>query len=300
VSGVRGDGILIRAPFVVIADGGFQANHERVRNGISPDPSQIVIRNAGTGFGDGLQMAQEIGAASARDQSKFYGHVVSKNALTKPDLRFYPWLDEVARAGLVVTPDGARFCDERYGGIYIANAIAALPDPGSATVVWDNDIWETSGRAGFVAANPNLLKMGATLFRADTVVELAHAAGLNEIKLLETISKHNASLQAANSIAASSASTIKGPLPILTPPFWAAPAAAGMTYTMGGLEVDGNSRVMDVNRGAIHGLYAVGGASGGVEGGAKCAYIGGLVKAAATGWRSARHIISGMKVAETH
>jgi fumarate reductase flavoprotein subunit len=300
VSGVRGDGFSICAPFVVIADGGFQANHEKVRIGISPDPSQIVIRNAGTGFGDGLQMAQEIGAASARDQSKFYGHVVSKDALTNPNLRFYPWLDEVARAGLAVTPDGARFCDERYGGIYIANAIASLPDPGSATVVWDNDIWETFGRAGFVAANPNLLKMGATLFRGATVTELARVAGLHESGLLETVTKHNASLQQTNIGATNSAATIKGPRPILTPPFWAAPAAAGMTYTMGGLEVDGNSRVVDVSGGAIHGLYAVGGASGGVEGGIKSAYVGGLVKAAATGWRSARHISRRMKAAETN
>jgi fumarate reductase flavoprotein subunit len=259
----------------------------------------MAPRNAGTSVGDGLQMAQEIGAALASDQSKFSGHVVSRDALTNPALRFYPWLDELARAGLVVTPNGARFCNERNGGVGIANALAALPDPGSATVVWDNGIWEASGRTGFVAANPNLLKMGATLFRADTLAQLARKAGLDEAGLLETVAKHNACLQTESPAAAHSASGLKGPRPLLAPPFWAAPAAAGITYTMGGLEVDGNSCAMSVSGEVIRGLYAVGGASGGVEGGPKNAYVGGLVKAAATGWRSARHIASGTKIIQT-
>ena len=299
VVGVQGNGFAIRAPVVVIADGGFQANADLVRSAISPNPNHIATRNAGTSFGDGLRMAREVGAALAPDQSKFYGHVVSRDALTNPKLRFYPWLDELARAGVVVTRNGGRFCAERYGGIHIANAIAALPEPGSATVVWDSAIWEGPGRVGFVPANPNLLKLGATLFRAGAVPELARNAGLDETGLLETVARHNADLQAEASVSANSASAIKGPRLILTAPFWAAPAAAGITYTMGGLAVDGDSRVMSESGSAIGGLYAVGGSSGGVEGGSKSAYVGGLVKAAATGWRAARHIVGAVRTNES-
>ena len=90
VAGVQGDSFAIRAPVVVIADGGFQADADLVRSAISPNPNQIATRNAGTSFGDGLKLAREIGAALARDQSKCYGHLVSRDALTNPNLRFFP------------------------------------------------------------------------------------------------------------------------------------------------------------------------------------------------------------------
>jgi hypothetical protein len=78
-----------------------------------------------------------------------------------------------------------------------------------------------------VPANPNLLKLGATLFR-DTLPELARNAGLDQAGLLETVAKHNAELQGEGSVWPNSASAIKGPRPILTAPFW---AACGSTET---------------------------------------------------------------------
>ena len=48
---------------VVIADGGFQANLDMLRkSGISPAPEKLLARNGGTAIGDGLRMAQALGA----------------------------------------------------------------------------------------------------------------------------------------------------------------------------------------------------------------------------------------------
>jgi fumarate reductase flavoprotein subunit len=284
--GVRGDGFMVNASIVIIADGGFQSNPQQVHENISPVPSAIAERNAGTGRGDGLIMARAIGAALATGQSGFYGHVVSRDALNVSGLRFYPWLDELAKAGIVVTPNGRRFCEESRGGTYIANQIAALGDPASSTVVWDNAVWEGSARTGFLAPNPHLLKLGATVFRADTLAGLAAQAGLDPAGLVETAKAHN--LAAARS--RDQFPKKAGPRPLESAPYWAAPAAAGMTYTMGGLAVDGCSRVLSDAGSVIDGLFAIGGSSGGVEGGPKSAYVGGLVKASATGWRAAQQI----------
>ena len=68
-------------------------------------------------------------------------------------------------------------------------------------------------------------------------------------------------------------------MPIETPPFHAAPLAAGITVTMGGIAVDGAARVLRPDDTPIPGLYAAGSTVGGVEGGPDAAYIGGLIKA---------------------
>jgi fumarate reductase flavoprotein subunit len=297
VRAVRGDEFLIATRAVVIADGGFQRSADLVRLGISPQPDLLVRRNAGTGWGDGLLMAEAVGAAVVADRAGFYGHVVSRDALVRDDLRFYPWLDELAKHGMAVTSDGRRFCDEGGGGIRLANRIAALPDPGSAFVLWDEAVWQGPAKARFMSANPALDRLGATVHRAQSLRGAAQLAGVDPVGLEREVADYNRALQS------DTLNTLEPPrsrrgltlLPIGTPPFAIAPAAAGMTYTMGGLAVDGCSRVVAKAGGLIGGLYAVGGSSGGVEGGPRAAYVGGLSKASATAWRAARTIVQALE-----
>jgi fumarate reductase flavoprotein subunit len=54
--------------------------------------------------------------------------------------------------------------------------------------------------------------------------------------------------------------------------------------------------VLDTAGAPIDGLYAVGCASGGLEGGQTKGYVGGLVKSSVTGLRAAEHIV-GQEVA---
>ncbi|MGO3125970.1 MAG: FAD-dependent oxidoreductase, partial [Advenella sp.] len=64
----------IRANNVVIADGGFQCDHELIRENITPEPGKVLQRNARSGLGDGLKMARNAGAMLS-DLIGFYGHV---------------------------------------------------------------------------------------------------------------------------------------------------------------------------------------------------------------------------------
>lgn len=289
VHGVRLDHGVVEADHVVIADGGFQQDAALLRDAISPRPDQLVRRNAGTGQGDGLRMAKEAGAAIT-GLGGFYGHVQSRDALIRDDLRFYPWLDPMASAGLVVTPDGRRLGSAGASGIEFANRIAALSAPASATVIWDEEIWRGPARARFTAPNPFLDRLNVTVHRATSIERLAELAGLEPCRLHATVAEHNADVAAG---------TLAGSVrPIRTPPFAAAPAAAGLTYTMGGIAVDACSQAQSTSGEPIRSLFAVGGASGGVEGGSPVAYVGGLSKAAATGWRAARTIVSAHGMAD--
>nr|WP_173025560.1 FAD-binding protein [Acidovorax sp. SRB_14] len=56
------------------------------------------------------------------------------------------------------------------------------------------------------------------------------------------------------------------------------PAIAGITYAMSGISIDGDGRILTREGQPIPGLYAAGCASGGLEGGEKTGYVGGLVK----------------------
>ena len=285
------DGERIAAKAVVIADGGFQADRELIGRHITSDPAKVRQRNTETGRGDGLRMAAEIGAALV-GLDKFYGHVLSRDALTNESLWPYPQLDVICAKGLVVTPDGNRFCDEGLGGIYVTNAIAGLADPLSATAVFDLSVWEDARENDIVPPNPSLVENGGTVFQADTLDELSAMAGLDATGLAATVEAFNGLVRAGSAPALSPArTTLTYPAHMVEkPPYYAIPLCAGLTVTSGGVAVDGRARVLDTAGSPIPGLYAAGSVVGGVEGGPRAGYVGGLIKAFGIGRIAGREI----------
>ncbi|MFN0303889.1 MAG: FAD-dependent oxidoreductase [Burkholderiales bacterium] len=287
----QGESFEVQARCVVLADGGFQANPAITRGPISPAPERLLQRNARTGMGDGLRMAREAGAAIS-DLRGFYGHLQSRDALTNDKLWPYPWLDFVAAAGAVVTKAGRRFTDEGRGGVSMANAIAALPDPGGTYVIVDQRIWDERGSFYLQPPNPLLETHGGTRFKAGNLRDLASEAGIDADALGAEIESYNRAV-AAKTTGALAPARSTSPLeafPIVKAPFSAIPIAAGITYTMGGIRIDSHGRALNDAGQPLPGLYAVGCATGGLEGGASCGYVGGLVKSSVTGLRAGEHI----------
>jgi fumarate reductase flavoprotein subunit len=58
---------------------------------------------------------------------------------------------------------------------------------------------------------------------------------------------------------------------------------SGITFTMGGIAIDGKSQALDQSDQPIAGLYAAGDAIGGLMGGYRGGYTGGLMQAIVTG-----------------
>jgi len=287
----------LAAGAVVIADGGFQANPDLVRRHISPRPDRLLTRNAGTGRGDGLLMGQAAGAATS-EMDRFYGHVQARDAMTKPGLWPYPTIDFPISAAIAVTADGRRFTDEGLGGVAVANAIARLEDPLGAVAIFDQATWEACGKIYVVSANPHLDELGVTFHRAASLDELAARAGLPAEMLATSVAAFNRAvaehtLDRLDPPRSEDSGTPWGsrPIPILRGPFYAVPLCAGITYTMGGLAIDPNARVLDTKGAPIPGLYGAGGSIGGTEGGPVSGYTGGLAKALVFGWRAANAIV---------
>ncbi len=291
-------GFRLAARAVVLADGGFATDPELLRRHVSPAPERLLQRNLRKGDGAGIRLAAALGAATSRRMDGFYGHVQARAAMHSDRLWPYPWLDEVATSGIVVGPDGHRFCDEGLAGPHIANRIAALPDPLSAIVLFDASIWEEGGRGRFFPANPKLEELGGELYRAPNLAALAATAGLPADALAAEVAGYNAA-HAADALGALTpprSSHRIAPRPLLRAPFFAAPACAGITYTFGGLAADDACRVLDGAGTAIAGLYAAGTTVGGLEGGDPTGYVGGLAKTAVTGLRAAEHILGVLPV----
>jgi fumarate reductase flavoprotein subunit len=262
---------------VVVADGGFQASKELIRAHITPDADKLVQRNGGTATGDGLRMAQAMGAAIIGLEN-FYGHLHAREALKTDRLWPRPYADELASSGIVIDSTGRRVVNEGLGGVWLSNAIARLPDPLDTIVIFDQPIWEGPGRNHVQPPNPLIEEAGGTVHHAGSLAELAGKIGVPAKALEETVAQYNAALeQGALGKLTPPRTEQNKPWPIKTAPFHAIPIAVAITNTMGGIAVDGAARVLDKSDRPIAGLYAAGSTVGGLNGGPHAGYVGGLI-----------------------
>jgi fumarate reductase flavoprotein subunit len=231
-------------------------------------------------------MAERLGCGLTR-MDRFYGHVLSRDALDNARLWPYPQLDPLAANGIVVGPDGRRFVDEGRGGVFIANAIAKLSDPSGAWAILDEAIWESAGRQSLYPPNPHLVDAGGTLLRAAALGELAKACGLDVSVVENTVSEFNRAAENGPAALAGLDMPRTQAATVIRAPFVAVPLVAGITNTMGGLAVDARARVLDPDGKPIGNLYAVGASAGGLEGGRYVGYVGGLVRALTSGLAAA-------------
>ncbi len=282
--------IRFNARNVLLADGGFQGNADLVRRFISPRPECLTQRSAGTGRGDALLMAEEAGARLT-DADAFYGHLLCQDSLTNALLWPYPTMDTLVGGCIMVDRSGRRFADEGLGGITLSNVLARLADPLSATAIFDQAIWESSGRVERVAPNPHLVSAGGTLYSQPDLASLARALDMPEGNLRQTVDAYNAAIltgsgdtlmpprTAGRAFGVSRASSDRVTLlPVKTGPFYAVRLCAGISFTMGGIAIDTCARVLARGGEPIPGLLAAGACTGGIEGGPVAGYIGGLMK----------------------
>lgn len=284
---------------MVIADGGFQANPEMLVRYIGPRADEMLLRAMPTGTGDGIRMALEIGAKAVH-MNYFYGHMVSLDALTEPALWPYPLLDGLISEGVLVNRRGERFVDEvgsgvgdskeAISGIGVTNAVGRSEDPRDAIVIVDHATWESSeaGYMGTLPVNPSLVELGGTVHSAESLEALASKSRIRTEGLLETLKTFNAAA------AGGQTSTLYvprsgSPRPLNTPPYYAIPCMAAITFTLGGLLVSADSQVLDSDDRPIPGLYAAGASMGGLQGGPSGGYVGGLSEALVFGLLAAEH-----------
>lgn len=274
----------VPARSVVMADGGFQANHELMAKYIT---TEYLIDGSPLDTGDCLQMALEIGAKTV-NMPWFYGHCRHRDALTNGRFSPHPAPGGVITAAMVVDSKGRRIVDEAKGTTRMSVAIAHSSSPGDCWLVFDDVVWNEAakirpvGGGALLPMNPYIHEEGGTIFEASSVKELAQAVPSPMDDLERTVDDYNSAL-AAGKGAELEVPRNGDPAPLAQGPFYAVPLIAGVYFTMGGPLVNGQAQVLDEDEEVIPGLFAAGGTMGGLMGGPDAGYAGGWAEASTFG-----------------
>lgn len=287
VSGSRsGEAIGLRCQATILATGGFSANKEMLKRYIGANADQCKLRGSKQCTGDGLRMALEVGAQAVNLQY-FYGHLMSRKALVDDRFWPYPRLDSFVDEGLLVDGKGKRFVDEGRGDVAVANELARAADVGGATLIFDDASWDAArddvlaNSVKTPAPNPWLMDNDGEIFSAPTIEALGAAISIDAAALKETVESYNRAVQSG--AAASLPVPRTGKPKVLHAPYYGLKVIPGITFTMGGILINGRGEALNHSAEPIPGLYAAGDAIGGLMGGYRGGYTGGLMQAVVTG-----------------
>ena len=282
----QGETIDLRSHATILSTGGFSANKEMVRQHIGEHADQCKLRGSRSCTGDGLRMALAVGAKSVNLQY-FYGHLLSRKALTDDRFWPYPRLDLFVDEGILVDRNGNRFVDEGRGDVAVANELARTGDVTGAALIFDAATWDAakddvfSNSVKTPAPNPWLIDNEGDVFHHETIEGLAQKLGIGAANLVKTIEQYNRAVQSGN--ASSLAVPGTGKPKLLLPPYYGLKVVPGITFTMGGVLVNGRCEALNLEEKPIPGLYAAGDTIGGLMGGYRGGYTGGLMQAVVTG-----------------
>lgn len=281
-----GETVELRSHATILSTGGFSANKEMVKKHIGPNADQCKLRGSKQDTGDGLRMALAVGA-KAVNLKYFYGHLISRKALVDDRFWPYPRLDSFVDEGILVDRGGNRFVDEGRGDVAVANELARREDVTGAVLIFDQQSWNAakddalSNSVRTPAPNPWLKDNDGEIFSGATIEALAKVVEMDAGRLAHTLNDYNRAVETGVPSALSVPRTGK-PKPLL-PPFFGLRVVPGITFTMGGILINGCAEALNENEKPIPGLYAAGDAIGGLMGGYRGGYTGGLMQAVVTG-----------------
>ena len=250
--------MIVKAKSVVIASGGFGANDEMCYENDNEVDEYVKSTNSPGATGDGIVMAQELGADTV-DMDKIQLYPVCDVETGK---LLYCGDTRLVGGALLINKEGKRFVEELDTRRAISMAIKEQTDH-VGYVLWDETSNETTGT---MASNPqeaeSLFERGL-MVKADTLEELAEHFDIDKDALLETVKTFN-----ENSAKKEDPEFNLRMLgwEIKDAPFYMMKAAPAVHHTMGGLKINPEAQVINTDGEWIDGLYAAGEVTGGIHG----------------------------------
>ena len=240
----------INGKAVILATGGFGANEEFYTK-YRPDLKGTVTTNAPGATGDGIVMAEAIGADTV-DMEQIQLHPTVEQATSM-------LITESVRGNgaILVNQEGVRFTNEMLTRDVVS--AAELEQTGCyAYVIFDQNL-----RDGLKAIE-KYVKAGITV-QGDTIEELAEQIDIDPAVLAKTLEDWNKCVADQNDPEFGRTTAMDHDLSVA--PYYAVKIAPGIHHTMGGLKIDTQAEVLDTDGDAIPGLFAAGEVTGGVHGG---------------------------------
>ena len=262
----------VRAKAVVLACGGFEANSEWCARYLGPGWELAKVRGSRFNTGDGIRMALDIGAMPYGNWSGCHAVGWDRDAPEFGDLAVGDQFQKHSYPlGIMVNGQGRRFVDEGEdfrNYTYARYGHEILKQPGQFA-------WQVFDSKVLHLLRDEYRIRQVTKATAATIEELAaRMEGVDREGFLATVSDYNAAIKRdvpfdPNIKDGRSTEGISPPKSnwanaIDEPPFEAYAVTCGITFTFGGLRIDGNAQVLDTDAVAIPGLYAAGELVGGL------------------------------------
>ena len=251
--GKDGNKVVIHAKSVIMATGGFGANHEMVEK-YKPELKGFATTNADGAQGQGIDMATAVGAATVdMDQIQIHPTV---------------HIDEDGNAHLItegvrgdgailVNKEGKRFFDEVQTRDKVSAAEIQQTD-GEAWLILDQKMVDGAAvYQGYV--NSGYAKTGKT------IEELAKNINVDPATLAETM-KNWAEIYANKVDPEFGRTSFSAENALDQAPYYAILVKPGIHHTMGGLKINTNTEVLNEKGEVISGLFAAGEVTGGIHG----------------------------------
>ncbi len=242
--------VTVNAKAVVLAAGGFGANLDMVAE-LKPDLEGFATTNAPGILGQGIEMAQAVGAATVdMDQIQIHPtvHVADGVAsLITEGLR--------GDGAILVNKEGKRFFDEVGTRDAVSAAEIAQTDK-TVYLIIDQAMVDAS------AVIQGYITKGFTT-TGETYEELAENTGIDAAAFAETMAAWNQCV-ADKSDAEFGRTAFANALD--TAPYYAISVTPAVHHTMGGVKINANTEVLTEDGTVITGLYAAGEITGGVHG----------------------------------
>ena len=239
----------IKAGAVILTTGGFGANEEMYTQ-YRPDLKGTVTTNAPSATGDGIVMAEAVGADLVDiDQIQLHPTVEQETSIM---------ITESVRGNgaILVNQKGERFINEMETRDVVS--AAELEQEGQyAYIIFDQKL-----RDGLKAIE-KYVSNGLTV-ESDTIEGLAEEIDVDPAVLTETMETWNKAVADQKDEAFGRDTGMDNDL--TTAPYYAVKIAPGIHHTMGGIKIDVHAQVIDKDGNAIPGLFAAGEVTGGVHG----------------------------------
>lgn len=237
---------------VVLASGGFARNVEMRMQYNRLLTGEMLCSNARGNVGDGIIMAEKLGA----------------NLIGMEYIELYPMGDvydgglrnsipNAINHGILVNYLGERFIREDANRDELSTALLNQ-NQGFAYSIVDDDYSNNENERIYLEG---LVLMGQ-VYKADSIKELAKLLEVDELILKTTIEKYNQAVDEQYDLLGRETLYNK----IDRAPYYATMKKPTIHHTLGGVEINEKTQVLDTQGHVIDGLYAAGEVTGGIHG----------------------------------
>lgn len=286
VGAVTDCGDVLRAAAVVLATGGFQGSASLRARFLGSAAESMPLRASPTSTGDGLLLGEAVDARVTPNMREFYGHLLpyplAQSALVPQTFR--PLSQYYSDHCILLNASGQRFADESFGDHF--NSQLVLHEAGGRCVgFFDADTYrhhvvgplhpgeeliDRFSLAGQAGGNV------ATCQSLEEVAEVMQAWGYAGPEAVQTIITYVDRLLSGR---VPEPARNRNRHATLIPPYRLVELQSAITFTLGGLSVNDEGRILRGDGLPIKGLFACGADVGGIYRGG---YAGGLALAFVT------------------